>query len=317
MFTGAQYLVFREYVHARYAANNGAFLWCLAETLYECFCVVLYLFLALASIMTEFKHERTQATYLRLVLYSASTLAYWTPIAFFYFYLFSPSNYHIGRIIMKNTYHHAERSRIRKGQKSRHGRARGQEEEEPESYVDDKVYAEAAASQAKEERVKPTRQPATSGASPVASPVTSPPQQQVPPVPPSQPLAPKYVQQAYYAPAHEQPTSRQFAFGLPSPVTYVNEQQQPLQAQPVVPVFQTKDQADKNLTMHTYGSDYELVSQYQTLRNKIQKSQMHIQPRQPFELAREERSLSPKTLKKFGKLCWPELFCSFSNVVNH
>lgn len=316
------YLIFREYLHARYAANNGAFLWCMLETVYECFCVALCLFLASASIMTEFKHEKTRATYLRLVLYSACTLIYWTPLAFIYFYLFSPSNYHIGRIIMKSTYHHTERSRIRRAPKQKYSKTRAVDEDDAESYIDDKVYAEAAST--KEDRGRSLKQPA-GGNAPVASPI-APNLQQVPAqtaVPPSfpPPIQPssqpvptgtsKYVQQAsvpnqqgsaYYPPAHEMAAAgKQFAFGLPSPVTYADQQHQ-FQTQAVAPVFQTKDQADKNLAMHTH----ELVSQYQTLRDKLQKSQLQIQPRQPYDVMREdkERMLRPKSLKKLGKSDW-------------
>ena len=315
MFAGAQYLVFREYVHARYAANNGNLQWCLAETAYECFCVTLCLSLALAGVMTEFKREAIQATYVRLVLYSACTLAYWTPIAFLYFYLFSPSNYHIGRIILKhNTYNHSDRSRTRRAgsQKSRHSRARGQEEEDQESYIDNKVYVDTVGLQEKKEKERKVIRQASPITSPVASPVTSPVASPVTSpvaspvaspvgslqVAPSQPPALKYVQQAHYMPAQDPTTTaRPFSFGLPSPVTYMNDQQQPLQAQPVAPVFQTKDQADKNLTMNTY----ELVSQYQTLRDKIEKSQIKVQPRPAYEPVRDERANSLRTLKKFGK----------------
>lgn len=301
MFTGALYLAFREFFHARYAANNGAFLWCLLETLYECSCVALGLFLASASIMTDFKHDKTRSTYLRLVLYSAVTLTYWTPIAFFYFYMFSPGNYHIGRIIMKNVapYQQAERSRIRRGEKSRRSRTRA-DEEEAESYVEDKGYAE--------ERSKSSKQSA-GGSQPQQVPAAS---------QPAQATTPKSAhQQASYrsATAREQSptaTSRQLgAFGLPSPVTYQTDKQQQLQTQAVAPVFQTKDQADKSLATYTY----ELVAQYQTLRDKIQKSQIQIPPRQQtHEVSREdkERMLKPKVFKKIGKLCFgPTLLIKF------
>lgn len=77
--------------------SNGTTKFLVIERAFILLILASNLFLAILSILTKFEHSNEAAEYFRMLISCHSTVFFWLPFSFIFFYLFSPSNYHLGK----------------------------------------------------------------------------------------------------------------------------------------------------------------------------------------------------------------------------